>query len=166
MISVDIQELVKIGGKVIDFYEGFIYRENFKVSPFTKNNDNLFALGQTYEDEKNDVMQLWVKLLMRILYGEQTRKDIEEEFTCKLKYWMVSEYDKIVEDYWKVSHGTYFVEKIDDKGLEDDIKKLFTMPLHLGAFVLSNSKQLLNNFVHANDGFYTNDVCYTDTDSL
>ena len=55
---------------------------------------------------------------------------------------------------------------IDDKGLEDEIKKLNTMPLHLGAFVLSNSKRIMNNFIHAFDGFCTNDVYYTDTDSL
>ena len=40
------------------------------------------------------------------------------------------------------------------------------MPLHLGAFVLSNSKKIMNNFVHAINGFYTSDVFYTDTDSL
>ena len=40
------------------------------------------------------------------------------------------------------------------------------MPLHLGAFVLSNSEQILNNSIHAINGFYTEDVYYTDTDSL
>ena len=40
------------------------------------------------------------------------------------------------------------------------------MPLHLGAFVLSKSKRIMNNFIHAINGFYTNDVYYTDTDSL
>ena len=40
------------------------------------------------------------------------------------------------------------------------------MPLHLGAFVLSNSKRIMNNFIHAINGFYANDVYYTDTDSL
>ena len=40
------------------------------------------------------------------------------------------------------------------------------MPLHLGAFVLSNSKRIMNNLIHAINGFYTNDVYYTDTDSL
>ena len=34
LTSVDIQEIVKIGGKVIEISEGVIYRENFKVSPF------------------------------------------------------------------------------------------------------------------------------------
>ena len=36
LTSVDIQEIVKIGGKEIEVYEGVIYREIFKVSPFKK----------------------------------------------------------------------------------------------------------------------------------
>ena len=40
------------------------------------------------------------------------------------------------------------------------------MPLHLGAFALSNSKRIMNNFIHAINGFYTNDVYYTDSYSL
>ena len=37
------QEIVKIGGKVIEIYEAVIYRENFKVSPFGKVIDKLSA---------------------------------------------------------------------------------------------------------------------------
>ena len=40
------------------------------------------------------------------------------------------------------------------------------MPFHLGAFVLSNSNRTISTFIHAINGFYTNDVYYTDTDSL
>ena len=40
------------------------------------------------------------------------------------------------------------------------------MPLHLGVFVLSNSKRNLNNFTHAIDRFYKNDLYYEDTDSM
>ena len=54
----------------------------------------------------------------------------------------------------------------DDAGLGDEVKKLNTMPLHVGAFVLSNSKRIMNNYIHAINGFYTNDVYYSDTDSL
>ena len=36
LTSVDICETVKAGGRVIDIYEGVIYRENFKISPFGK----------------------------------------------------------------------------------------------------------------------------------
>ena len=166
LISVDIQEIVEIGGKVIEFYEGVIYRENFKVSPFRKVIDKLFALRQKYKDENNDVMQLLVELLMNSLYGENIRKDIEEKFAFKSEMWMLSEYDERVKDYWKISGSNYIVKMVDDAGLEDEIKKIITMPLHLGAFVLSNSKRIMNNFIHEINGFYTNDVYYTDTDSL
>ena len=140
LTSVDIQEIVKIGGKVIEIYEGVIYRENFKVSPFRKVIDILFKLRKKYKDENNDVMQLLVKLLMNSLYGENIRKDIEEKFLCKSEMWMQTEFDERVKDYWKISNINYIVKMIDDAGLENEIKKINTMPLHLGAFVLSNSK--------------------------
>ena len=54
----------------------------------------------------------------------------------------------------------------DDEGLEDEIKKCNTLPLQLAVVTLSNSKRIMNNFIHAINGFYTNDVYYTDTDSL
>ena len=57
LTSVDICEIVKIGGKVIQIYEGVLYRGNFKVSPFRKVIEKLFALRQQYNDEKNDLMQ-------------------------------------------------------------------------------------------------------------
>ena len=55
---------------------------------------------------------------------------------------MMIEYDGRVKDYWKKSHGSYIVKMIDDAGLEDEVKKLNTKPLHVGAFVLSNSNEL------------------------
>ena len=42
--SVDFQEIVKIGGRVIEIYEGVIYREIFKNSPFQNVIDKLFEL--------------------------------------------------------------------------------------------------------------------------
>ena len=149
LTSVDIQEILKIGDKVIEIYEAVIYRENFKVSPFRNVIDKLFALRQKYKDENNNVMQLLVKLLMNSLYGENIRKDIEEKFTCKSEAWMMTEYDERVKDYWKKSGINYVVKMIDDAGLEDEVKKLNTMPLHSGAFVLSNSKRIMNIFIHA-----------------
>ena len=49
LTSVDIQEIVKIGRKVKENYEGVINRENFEVSPFRKDIDKLFALKQKYK---------------------------------------------------------------------------------------------------------------------
>ena len=78
LTSVDIQEIVKNRGKVNQIYEGVFYREKFEVIFFRKINDKIFALGQKYKGENNEVKQFLVKLLMNSLYGEQIKKDIEE----------------------------------------------------------------------------------------
>ena len=44
LTSVCVCEIVKKGGKVVEIYEGVIYRENFKMSPFRKVIEKLFAL--------------------------------------------------------------------------------------------------------------------------
>ena len=46
LTSVDIQEIVKIGGEVLEIYKGIVYRNNFSVSPYKNIIDNLFELGQ------------------------------------------------------------------------------------------------------------------------
>ena len=54
LTSLDICEIVKIGRRVIEFYDGVIHRENFKVNPFRKDIERLFALRKNYKHEKND----------------------------------------------------------------------------------------------------------------
>ena len=123
LTSVDIQEIVKIGGIIIQIYEGVIYRENFKISPCKKIIDELFALRQKYKDEGNEVMQLLVKLIMNALYGEFLRKEILESYECKSEMWMMTEYDERVIDYQKINNGNYIVKMKDDEGLQDEVKK-------------------------------------------
>ena len=57
LTSLDVQEIVKIGGNVIEIYEGVLYRESFKISPFREDIEKLFALKQKSKDEKNNSMQ-------------------------------------------------------------------------------------------------------------
>ena len=166
LTSVDIQEIVKIGGKVIEIYEGVIYRENFKVCPFRKVIENLFALRKKYKDEKNDLMQGLVKLIMNSLYGVQIRKDINESYYCTSENWMKTEFDENILDYWKLPNGNYIVKMKRDDGLDDDCDIKNTLPAVLGAFILSNSKRIMNNFNREINGFYNNSIYYSNTDSL
>ena len=53
-----------------------------------------------------------------------------------------------------------------DAGLEGDNDVKNTIPSHLGAFILSNSKRIMNNFIREINGFYNNSIYYGDTDSL
>ena len=105
---------------MIEIYEGVIYRENFKISPFTKIIEKLFVLGKNYKDEHNDLEQRLVKLIMNSLYGVQIRRDIDESYKCKSQHWMETEYDENVLDYWKLPNGNYIVKMKKDDGLDDD----------------------------------------------
>ena len=105
LTSVDICEIVEIGGKVIKTYEGVIYRENFKISPFRKVIEKLFASRQKYKDEKNDLIQRLVNIIMNSLYGVQIRRDINESYYCKLGTWIKTDFDENVLDYWRLPNG-------------------------------------------------------------
>ena len=70
-------------------------------------------------------------------------------------------------DYWKLPNGNYIVKRKNDEGLDGDNNLKNTLPSHLGAFILSNSKKSLNIFIREkNNGFYKNDIYYGETDSL
>ena len=94
LTSLDIQETVKIGGRVIEIYEGVIYRQNFLINPFEKVIDKLIAFRQKNKEGNNELMQLLVKLIMNAFYGKFLRKDITESFQCKSEMWMQTEYDE------------------------------------------------------------------------
>ena len=70
LTSVDIQETVKIeiGRTVIPNYEAVIHRENFRKSPFGKVEEKLFAVRQEDKDERNDLMQCLVNLIVNSLF--------------------------------------------------------------------------------------------------
>ena len=166
LTSVDIQEIVKIGSRVVEIYEGVIYRENFKVSPFRKIIEKLFALRKYLKDKKNKLMQGLVKLIMNSLYGVQILRDINESYYCKSETWMKTEFDENVLDYWKLPKRNYIVKMKKDDGLDDDCDIKNTLPAVLGAFILSNSERIMNNFIREVNGFYNNSVNYGDTDSV
>ena len=110
LTSIDIQEIVKLGAKVIQTYEGVIYRENFKISPFRKVIEKLFALRQKYKDAKNDSILGLVKFIMTSLFGVQIGRDINESYYCKSETWMKTEFNGNVFGNWKIPNGIFFCE--------------------------------------------------------
>ena len=163
---VDIQEILKIGGKLVQIYKGLIYRENFKISPFRKFIEKVFAFRQKCKDESNDLMQSFNKLIMKSLCGIQIRKEINESCKCKWENSMKTEYDDNVLDYGKLPNGKYNVKIKKDDELEHNNDKKNALPSQLGAVILSSSKRIMNNFLRKINGFYNNSIYYGDTDSL
>ena len=103
---------------------------------------------------------------MNSLYGVQIRRDINESYYCKSETWMKTEFNENVLDCWRLPNGNYIVKTKKDDGLDDDCHIKNTLPAGLGAFILSNSKRIMINYIREIDGFCTNNVYYTDCDSL
>ena len=115
---------------MIQSNEGVIYREKFKISPFRKDLEKLFASRQKYKDEGNDLMQGLVIIILNSLYGVQIRRDIDEFFKCKPQHWMETEYNENVLHYWKIPNGNFTVELEKDIGLvcdNDDLKTYYPL---------------------------------------
>ena len=83
---VDIYEIAKMGVKFIKIYEGVVYRENFKISPFRNIFDKLFTLRQKHKEDINDLIEGLFLLLMNALYGIPIRKAINELYRCKSQH--------------------------------------------------------------------------------
>ena len=143
LTSVANQEIVTIGGKMIESYEGVIYRKNFKKSPIGKVIEELSALRQKYKQEHNDLMPGSVKLIKNSLY---VRRDIDEFYKCISEHWMPTEYDENVLDNWRLPNVNYNAKFKKDDGLDGDNEVENTLLSQLGASILSNSKQIMNNF--------------------
>ena len=103
---------------------------------------------------------------MNSLYGVQIRKDINESYHCQSETWMKLEFDENVLDYWKLPNGNYIVKMKKDDGLDDDCDIKNTPSAVWGAFVLGDSRRIMKKFIRKINGFYKNNIYYTDTDSL
>ncbi|ESO87379.1 hypothetical protein LOTGIDRAFT_166527 [Lottia gigantea] len=127
LTSVDIQEIVKAGGRIIRILDGnSLYGKSIQKDIFTT----------------------------RHLWNEAT---LQVNFDSRVKTYLI-----------KINDTQYIVEtEIEEKEITTkDSKSTRLTPSHLGSFVLSHSKKIMNNFIHVINGFYKPEIYYTDTDSL
>ena len=54
----------------------------------------------------------------------------------------------------------------EDDGLDGDNDVKNTLPSHHGAFILTISKRIMNNYIREKNGFFYNSIYYGDSDSL
>ena len=79
---------------------------------------------------------------------------------------MEREYVENVLDDSRSPSGLYIIELKHDDGLVDKSIVRPTLALHLGAFILTDSKRIMNNFIREINVFYIINIHCTDTDSL
>ena len=76
----------------------------------------MFEFKKSYKAQCDEVMELPVELLMNSLHEEQIRKALEEEYACKSEYWMLTEYDERVKEYWSIGNGKFTFKLAQDEG--------------------------------------------------
>ncbi|ESO91852.1 hypothetical protein LOTGIDRAFT_163211 [Lottia gigantea] len=120
-------------------------------------------LRNKYKREGNIVGSNCVKLLGNSLYG----KSIQKDRNTRNHLWNEVTFQT---NYEKINDTQYLVEtEIEEKEItaeDHSTKSTGVTPSHLGSFVLSHSKKIMNNFIHVINGFYQPEIYYTDTDSL
>ena len=184
--SVDIQEIVRTGGRIDRIFEGIIYERNFETSPFRTFVQKLFELRKKYKVEKNKVGDDMVKLLLNALYGKTVQKDIDKEMYVWNEDTLRRNFDDTILSYHQIrkvsmaGKATYIVEKRKEKehidvtkknqreGLIGKTKSMKSreVPIHLGSFILAHSRRTLNNFLLPINAYKDPTVqYYQDTDS-
>ena len=78
---------------------------------------------------------------------------------------MKTEFDKSGLDYWNSQNGKYIVKFKKGDRIEGDNDENNTLPSHVGAFILSNSHRIMNNFSKEINGFFKSSISYRETDS-
>ena len=107
-----------------------------------------------------------LKKIKNSVYGENIRRDVNVQFKCITENWSEN-YADSVKEWWPMNRGNLIVKLKDDASVDyQDFAKIFNqMPCHLGSFVLSHSKRLMNIAICEIKGFYRNNICYGDIDS-
>ena len=166
LTSIDIVEIVKYGGVILDVYEGF-FCHNLKFNPYTKFVTDIFQKRDLFKSQGKDLLQNLAKKIGLSVYGGNIRKDINEEYKCVTENWMRENFDDRVKEWFPLKNGNLIVKLEDDEGVDnfDKAKSVNTMPSHFGSTILSHSKRLMNNVFNEIDAFYNNVIYYTDTDS-
>ncbi|ESP04710.1 hypothetical protein LOTGIDRAFT_170546 [Lottia gigantea] len=142
LTSVDIQEIVKAGGRIIKLLDGIVYEENFKTPPYRDYILILRDLRNKNKREGNIVGSNCMKLLGNSLYGKSIQKDITTSRHLWSEATLKANYDSHVKSYEKVNDSQYIVEiNEEEKEFIPPPKSTRLTPSHLGSFVLSHSKK-------------------------
>ena len=167
LTSVDIVEIVKYGGEILEVYEGF-FCYNLEFNPYTEFVTDMFQKRDMFKSQGKDLLQNLAKKIGLSVYGGNIRKDINEEYKCVTEHWMRVNFDDRVKEWFPLKNGNFIVKLEEDGGIDNynKAKSINTMPSHFGSYILSHSKRLMNNVINQIDGFYNNNIYYTDTDSL
>ena len=77
LTSVDIVEIVKCGGVILEVFEGFLCH-NLEYKRYTEFVANMFEKRDSFKSQEKDLLQNLGKKIGLSVYGGSIRKDINE----------------------------------------------------------------------------------------
>jgi len=125
LTSVDIQEIVRCGGKILKIYDGIVYSEIYTESPFKSYVKKMFEYRLKFKSEKNDVADSLVKLLLNSLYGKTFQKDIVTTSHVWSEETLRSNFTELIKNYEEILNGLYYVEKKIEENRILEIKCIY-----------------------------------------
>ena len=127
----------------------------------------MFNKRDMFKSQGKDLLQNLAKKIGLSVYGGNIRKDINEEYKWVTENWMRENFDDRIKEWFPLKNCNFIVKLEDDEGVDDydKAKSINTMASHFGSYILSHSKRLMNDVFNEIDGFYSNNIYYTDTDS-
>ena len=166
LTSVDIVEIVKCGGVILEVYEGFFCR-NLEYILYTGFITAMFKKRDLFKTQRKDLLQNLAKKIGLSVHVDNIRKDINEEYDCVTENWMRENFDDRVKEWFPPKNSNLIVKLEDDEGVDDydKAKSLNTMQSQFGSFILSHSKRLMSKVFRTIDEFYSICNYYRDTDS-
>ena len=167
LTSVDFEEVVRSGGYFVKIFEGFKC-DNLDFNPFERFFMDMTDKGNRFKEENKTFLQTTTIKVSNSVYGGCIRRDIEEYYKCATQSWMKDEYDDSVIKWFPLKNGSIMVKIKDKEGVDDESlsKTINSQPYHLGSFIISHSKKLMNDVILASDGFKNIKIYYGDTDSI
>ena len=134
LTSVDIVEIVKFGGTILEVFEAF-FCHNLECNPYTEFVTDMFEKRGLFKSQGKDLLQNPAKKFGLSIYGGNIGRDINEEYKCVKENWMKENFDDRVKEWFPLKNGKLIV-KIEDEGIVDDCdktKSINTMPSHFVA---------------------------------
>ena len=149
LTSVDIVEIVKCGGIILEIFEGF-FCHNLEYNAYKEFVTDMFEKRDLFKSQGKDLLQNLAKKIGLPVYGGNIRKDINEEYKCVTETWMRENFDDRVKEWFPLKNGNLIVKLEEDEGVDDydKAKSVNTMPSHFGSYILSHSKRLMNDVIN------------------
>lgn len=157
-------------GYTVSFKSGLIWRKKAKI--FANYINMVFKIKKEGDETKNEVKRGMGKLMMNALYGKQLQLPIVERSVIvrsNAQYMSFTETYEVNEIHWLPDNSAVIV-----KGTTENLNRAIEKPSQNGAFVLSYSRRVMEEYVTKLDRSrltdyeqsIKNSFFYTDTDSL